>query len=356
MFGNETTTDYNSYRERLGIEQSSPAYLHRAPLNSLRVIIQVSRKHSHKFAASRELHESNSLAEITLNNQRNVTINHAIFLGNAVISASEFDSWSSRLAANLWECFRETWNLNVHVHPLSSPTLALPHPSRRSTLVTVVVRPGVALVFHNLFFTHLALEHRLSSPRSLRSCQEQVKSAKPRQDSAHPTCIPSLPLYPTQKANQAKEQDQKSSAASFTTKEQERACLPDSPQLQEFMELSPTPSSQSSSDSSMDSDISDWDDSDTTSNGWSDILGSDWRGSGDSSQSSDDSTSFESVSDSGDADDEMPALLPLGYPDSDDEDNSESSSTESSTKSLLSAAGQDGGAIRLGYSSHRCRS
>ncbi|KAJ7718062.1 hypothetical protein B0H16DRAFT_1700768 [Mycena metata] len=102
MFGNETTTDYNSYRERLGIEhsrESSPAYLHRAPLED------------------------------------------SVIDGNISLVV-----------------------LNVHVHPLSSPTLAPPHPSRRSTLVTVVVRPGVALVFHNLFFTHSVLEHRLSSP------------------------------------------------------------------------------------------------------------------------------------------------------------------------------------------------
>ncbi|KAJ7759919.1 hypothetical protein B0H16DRAFT_1815116 [Mycena metata] len=130
--------------------------------------------------------------------------------------------------------------------------------------------------------------------------------------------------------------------AGFTTEEQEHACLPDSPQLQEeFMQLSLTPSSsESSSDSSM-NDIPDSDDSDsTTSNSWSDILGSDWRGSGDSSQSSDDSTSS-SFSDGGDADDEMPELLPLGYLDSDDEDDSELSSTESSTESLSSATGQD---------------
>ncbi|KAJ7509184.1 hypothetical protein B0H11DRAFT_2270268 [Mycena galericulata] len=89
--------------------------------------------------------------------------------------------------------------------------------------------------------------------------------------------------------------------------------------------------------SSMGSDSDDTDTSDSSSDGnWSDLLGSDWRGSGQSSEVSDDSeSSVFSDSDSGDADDEMPDLLPLGYPDSDDEDDSssdETSSTESGSK------------------------
>ncbi|KAF7359978.1 DDE Tnp4 domain-containing protein [Mycena venus] len=123
--------------------------------------------------------------------------------------------------------------------------------------------------------------------------------------------------------------------AGFSTEEQARACLPASLQpqprlVQAWTTTGDSDSSLDSSDSSIDS-VTDTSDSDsTTSKDWSDLLGSDWRGSeSGSSQSSEDSI-FDSDSDSGDADDEMPELLPVGYPDSDDEDDHSADSTTSS--------------------------
>ncbi|KAJ7483587.1 hypothetical protein FB451DRAFT_1129494 [Mycena latifolia] len=67
--------------------------------------------------------------------------------------------------------------------------------------------------------------------------------------------------------------------------------------------------------------------SDTTSENWSDLLGSDWRRSSSSSSASSDSL-FDSSSDEG-----MPDLHPAGYPDSDEEDESDSDSDSSSSRS-----------------------
>ncbi|KAF7349600.1 DDE Tnp4 domain-containing protein [Mycena sanguinolenta] len=64
--------------------------------------------------------------------------------------------------------------------------------------------------------------------------------------------------------------------------------------------------------------------SESTSDNWSDLLGSDWRGSSSSSASS--STSF---SDSEDDTGSMPDLHPAGYPDSDDDDDDSSSDSTS---------------------------
>ncbi|KAJ6538040.1 hypothetical protein B0H19DRAFT_1270411 [Mycena capillaripes] len=117
--------------------------------------------------------------------------------------------------------------------------------------------------------------------------------------------------------------------AGYTEQEQQLACLPVHVQA-------PIPSIQlrytgdSDSDSLSSSLDSDSDSTETTSSssddGWSDVLGSDWRGSGCSESSEDSEVSSES--DGGDADDEMPELLPLGYPDSDDEDDEESLSSD----------------------------
>jgi hypothetical protein len=110
------------------------------------------------------------------------------------------------------------------------------------------------------------------------------------------------------------------------------------------MHLKAAESSDSSLDSSVGSDTDSTDDSDsdssTTSEDWSDLLGSDWRGSENSSQSSGDST-FDSDSDSGDADDEMPELHPLGYLDSDEEDD-DAGADSGHTTSSESVSEQDG--------------
>ncbi|KAJ7437351.1 hypothetical protein B0H11DRAFT_2206610 [Mycena galericulata] len=81
-----------------------------------------------------------------------------------------------------------------------------------------------------------------------------------------------------------------------------------------------------------------------TTRSWSDLLGSDWRGSGASSDSESEDSVFTSDSDSGDADDKMPDLLPLGFPDSDDEhkDPSNSDSDDSSLAQSSSGQGEDG--------------
>ncbi|KAJ7714420.1 hypothetical protein DFH07DRAFT_1016513 [Mycena maculata] len=113
-----------------------------------------------------------------------------------------------------------------------------------------------------------------------------------------------------------------------------------------LVHLAFTPDSDSDSlSSSVGSNSDDTDTSGTSSDdGWSNLLGSDWRESGESSESSDASESeFTSDSDSGDADDEMPDLLPIGYPDSDEED--ESSTDDSEPASSESGSEQDGGNV-----------
>ncbi|KAJ7473226.1 hypothetical protein FB451DRAFT_1248785 [Mycena latifolia] len=115
--------------------------------------------------------------------------------------------------------------------------------------------------------------------------------------------------------------------AGYTGTEQQLASVP--PQLSHWLDLALDSDSESLS-SSADSDLGDSDTSSSTS-AWSDLLGSDMR---ESSESSEDSESeFTSDSDSGDADDEMPELHPLGYPDSDDEEEDDSDSGSGDTTS-----------------------
>lgn len=117
--------------------------------------------------------------------------------------------------------------------------------------------------------------------------------------------------------------------AGYTEQEQQLACLP-VPVQAPIPPIQLRYTGDSDSDSLTSSLDSDSDSTETTSSssddGWSDLLGSDWRGSGGSESSEDSGVSSES--DGGDADDEMPELLPLGYPDSDDEDNEESLSSD----------------------------
>ncbi|KAJ6622113.1 hypothetical protein B0H10DRAFT_2214712 [Mycena sp. CBHHK59/15] len=126
--------------------------------------------------------------------------------------------------------------------------------------------------------------------------------------------------------------------AGYTEEEQRLAHPPAQLPFASFhLTLTPESDSNSSLSSSVGSDSDDTDTSVTSSNNsWSDLLGSDWRESGESAESSDGSESvFTSDSDSGDADDEMPELLPIGYSDLDEEDESssaETSSTESGSE------------------------
>ncbi|KAJ7790287.1 hypothetical protein B0H14DRAFT_2626181 [Mycena olivaceomarginata] len=82
----------------------------------------------------------------------------------------------------------------------------------------------------------------------------------------------------------------------------------------------------------MDSSTTTSDSDSSTSEDWSDLLGSDWRGS-ESAPSH--------------ADDEMPELLPLGYPDSDDEDDADE--TDSTTSSEADSRGDEGLEARTAF-------
>lgn len=82
----------------------------------------------------------------------------------------------------------------------------------------------------------------------------------------------------------------------------------------------------SSANSSAELDLSS--SSESSGDNWSDILGSDWRGS--SSTSSASSTTDSDSLFGSDSEDSMPELHPAGYPDSDDEDDESESSSSSS--------------------------
>ncbi|KAJ6559695.1 hypothetical protein B0H19DRAFT_1260394 [Mycena capillaripes] len=81
----------------------------------------------------------------------------------------------------------------------------------------------------------------------------------------------------------------------------------------------------SSASSSAELDLSS---SESSSDNWSDILGSDWRGSSSSSSAS--STTDSDSPFGSDSEDSMPELHPAGYPISDDEDDESESSSSSS--------------------------
>ncbi|KAJ7333948.1 hypothetical protein DFH08DRAFT_1019754 [Mycena albidolilacea] len=127
--------------------------------------------------------------------------------------------------------------------------------------------------------------------------------------------------------------------AGYTEQEQQQlACLP-MPVQAPILPIQLRYTGDSNSDRLTSSLDSDSDSTETTSSssddGWSDLLGSDWRGSGGSESSEDSGVSSES--DGGNVDNEMPELLPLGYPDSDDEDDNESLSSDESGSSDSSA-------------------
>ncbi|KAJ6550696.1 hypothetical protein B0H10DRAFT_2242623 [Mycena sp. CBHHK59/15] len=147
--------------------------------------------------------------------------------------------------------------------------------------------------------------------------------------------------------------------AGYTDEEQQLACAPPSVELSPpSLDLSITIDSASDSlSSSVDSGSEDSDSSSDTSSGdgWSDLLGTNWRGSQASESSEDSIFTSDSDSDSGDADDEMPELLPVGFPDSDDEeassDSDSRSSTSSSTSSDSTSGQEEGGADQWDWDS-----
>ncbi|KAJ7699411.1 hypothetical protein B0H16DRAFT_1484226 [Mycena metata] len=107
-------------------------------------------------------------------------------------------------------------------------------------------------------------------------------------------------------------------------------------QIFETVSINMTSGASSGTGSSIDSSIS----SGLSSNGsessldWSDLLGSDWRGS---SASTSTDTSTDSLFD---ASDSMPDLHPLGYPDSDEEDDAVTSDSSETTTSTASSGGE----------------